>query len=160
MRRFNLNTSVDEVVSDTGEGLLELSVPVSPRLVAIHYKDINSNFSHGSRDLVLYDENAVNNQIGNILATLIGSEQFEPTYGSWLEHRLFENITPMNAHLIRGDSIDAVQKWMGDRVEIIVPQADVRMLENSPDGEGYIIEMPYIIRLNRVVGHYSAFMLR
>lgn len=159
MGRFSQTNSLDEVISDTGEALLTSVVQTAPKLTAYHYRDINSNYTTGANDLIVYEEEAVNQQITNLLSTLLGSDHFEPTHGSLLEFRLWETISPKNAFLLRGDTIDAVGTWLSDRVEVIVSATRVSPVFGV-EGEGYTIDMPYFIKRIRQVGNYSAFLRR
>lgn len=126
----------------------------------IYYSDLNSMFGQDGKQLLVYDEVAVNRQISNILSTPLGSDDFEPTFGSLLPFRMFDPITPRMAWILRNDSIEAVRKWMGDRIELDSANANVTLVNGEVDGEGYIIDMPYTIKRSKIVGRYTTALVR
>ena len=125
-----------------------------------YYIDINSEYSVNQKGLIVYDTDAIKNQISNILATPLGSDHFEPTFGSNLPYRLYDPITSGTAFLIYNDTIGAVSRWMGDRIAVNQALTIVRPMDNDPDSEGYEIRMPYQILFNKVIAEFSAFVLR
>lgn len=126
----------------------------------IYYIDLNVNYTADQKGLIVYDTDAVKNQISNILATPLGSDDFEPTYGSNLPYRLYDPITASTAHLLYTDTISALKIWMGGRIIINQSAAFVRPIDNDPDSEGYEVRVPYQIAFNKVIAEYSAFVLR
>lgn len=126
----------------------------------IYYIDVNVNYTVDQKGLIVYDTDAIKNQMSNVLATPIGSDHFEPTYGSNLPYRLYDPITAGTAFLIYSDTISALQKWMGNRILINQALAFVRPIDNDPDSEGYEIRMPYQILYNKVIAEFHSFVLR
>lgn len=57
------------------------------------YKDLNTDFAKNTEGLNLYDDQAVINDLLNLLGTPVGSVFFAPTYGTDFLDMLFDNIT-------------------------------------------------------------------
>jgi len=134
-----------------------LSVPVP---TIIYYSDINNMFSLDGDEVVVIEYEAVNRQITNILSTPLGSESFEPTFGSLLPYRLFQTVSPVTAWVIENDTIEALKKWMGGRITVNGPSSYVRPLYGDPDNEGYEINLTYSINRTGKSSNYNAAILR
>lgn len=119
-------------------------------------RDVNSMF--GIKGPLLVDnEEAVNLQILNILGTPIGSEDFEPTYGSNLPFRLFENITDTMAFLIEQDTITALRTWMYNRIRLIQPGTEVVPYIEE---DCYIVNIRYQIVSTQHISDFGFKLLR
>lgn len=129
------------------------------QLLDIYFMDVNSTFRQDNKELIIYDQDAINRQITTILSTPLRSEDFEPTFGSLLPYRLFDPIGNITAYLLRSDTIDAIGTWMKGRITMNMAQTDVSIINDNPDYEGYIITMPYRInRTNSVVTYSMAYL--
>lgn len=126
----------------------------------IYFSDVNGTYGQDTKGILVYDQDAVDRQINNILSTPLGSDDFEPTFGSLIAFRIMDNITSSTAWIIRNDTVEAVRKWMGDHIEINFPNTSVRVIDDEIDAEGYIIDMPYVLRYSRVLGHYTTAIVR
>ena len=108
----------------------------------IYFVDINTEFDTQNPTL-LYEDSAIRSQIKNILSTPIGTEDFEPEYGSNLPFRLFEPITPVTSWLIENDTLIAVNRWMAGRISLSRNDCSVQPLEFNQGLDGYYIRMRY-----------------
>lgn len=100
------------------------------------------------KSILVDDELAIKIQMLNILGTPLGSEDFEPTYGSNLPFRLFEAITDTTAFLIENDTIDALRAWMRDRISIVYPGTEVIANEEE---DCYIVNITHeIVRTGQI----------
>lgn len=59
----------------------------------------------------VFDDQAINVSIQNILSTLFGQRLFIPNFGSSLPLILFENINESNAQDIYNNIISAIETW-------------------------------------------------
>lgn len=120
------------------------------------YKDINGNFQQDLRDLLITDVAACRIQLLNILGTPIGTEEFEPNYGSNLPFRLMDPINDLTAFLIRQDVFAAIKTWMAGRV-IISPASDIIAY---PDNDFYAINLDYQITRSQAIDSFGFHVLR
>ena len=116
----------------------------------LFFLDVNSRYGEdGNLKVLLSEDAAIKNQVNNILSTPLGSEPFEPEFGSLLPWRIMEPISAATAWLIETDTIAAVQRWMGNRILVDRSLCYVRPLETE---EGYSIYLKYqILRTKTVV---------
>lgn len=126
----------------------------------IYYSDVNSRFKLDDQALIVYDSRAINRQIDNILSTPLGSDDFEPEFGSMLPFRLFDPITPMVSFLLRSDTIDAVGRWLGSKITMDTLNSSVDILNDDPDYEGYLVNMRYMVNKTRAIATYSMAFVR
>ena len=77
-------------------------------------KDLNTFYGVGlnSKQITLDTTNSINNMILNLLTTVPGERLFEPEFGSWLNHFLFEAIDTITASNIREWIIKAIERWI------------------------------------------------
>ncbi len=61
---------------------------------------------------VVFDINAINNEIINILSTSIGDRIFEPTFGSNINSIVFEPQDEITAYYLLLELQDSLGKWM------------------------------------------------
>lgn len=116
------------------------------------YTDINNNFTLDKYDLVIVNIEAINNQIHNILTTIIGSRWKEPTFGSMLPELLFDPLDDITAWLIETATWDALITWLGDRIELDLSQC--RVLVNSVN-QGYDATVVYKLRQGGQYGYLN-----
>ena len=134
-----------------------------PRKIDIYYIDINVSFRYQDlQGLIVYDEDVVKRMVANILATPIGSDHFEPTFGSNIPYRLMDPISDKTSWLLYQDSIGALNTWLEERriITLHKPACYVRPIDNNPDLEGYEIQMTYTIIKSSVVAQFNSFLLR
>lgn len=105
---FSLETANDDPHPDRAQGLTGSLV---------YYSDANADLGLITNALpVVTDADAIGQQILQVLLTPIGSEEFEPTFGSNLPFMLFE---PNNAESLTNLELGARQalsKWLGSRL--------------------------------------------
>lgn len=158
MSRFTLAPDYYTNASTSDDPIITGGMKV--RKLDIYYIDINTNYRVNQKGLIIYDEDVVKNQIANILATPIGSDAFEPTYGSNLPYRIQDPITDTTSFLIYNDTIAAISKWLGDRITVMTSQSYVRPLNGEIDSEGYEIRLIYYMNKTRAIAEFSSFLLR
>ncbi len=132
----------------------------APTARSIYYSDVNSAIKQDGKALVLYDADAINKQINNILSTPLGTDDFEPTFGSLLPYRIHDNITDRTAWLIRNDTIEAIRLWMGNRITVDQTQSAVEVLGEEYDNDGYLVNVVYTINWSNVSARYSVALIR
>ncbi|QXV74126.1 putative outer wedge baseplate protein and lysozyme protein [Rhizobium phage RHEph12] len=130
------------------------------RKLNIYYEDINVNYLRDKKGLVVFDDDVTKMQISNVLATPIGSEHFEPTYGSNVPYRLMDPISNITTYLLMNDTIGALGIWMGSRITVNRATSSVQPIQGDPDSEGYEIRLYYSLNRTRVINEYHAFLLR
>lgn len=125
----------------------------------IRFRDVNCDYRMDSKQTQLIVDNhlAIRNQLKNLLSTPVGSEDFEPTYGSDLPLRIMEPITALTGYLIETDTLIAISRWMRDRIRLVLPGASVTPLV---DEEGYNITLPYILIADNQFSVFSFDVLR
>jgi len=126
----------------------------------IYYIDINSSYRQDQKGLIVYDEDAIKVQIANIMSTPLGSDHFEPTYGSNVPYRLQDPINERTSFLLRNDTIGALGKWMAGRITVNAALSTVRPIANDPDAEGYEVKIYYSIIKANVIAEFHSFVLR
>ncbi len=119
-------------------------------------RDVNALY-RVSGNILVDNEAAIQLQILNILGTPIGTEDFEPLYGSNLPLRLFEPITDTMAFLISNDTIDALRSWMFDRIRLIYPGTEVVPYKEE---DCYIVNIKYEIIASQHVSDFGFKLLR
>ena len=73
------------------------------------YKDINPDPRNGSSEAI-YDEQAVLQNIANLLSTKKFSIPFRPTYGVDLESHLFSVMNPATEIVITNEIVNAISR--------------------------------------------------
>lgn len=109
--------------------------------------DINPDYTLDTNQLLVTGEIARRKQMMNILGTPIGSEDFEPLYGSNLPYRLFEPINDINAQFITLDTIVALDTWMRGSIRILAQGTDVIPTDSE---DGYLVNINFEITETRV----------
>jgi phage baseplate assembly protein W len=74
--------------------------------------DINAFFGIASVSIMAYDSDAAGGEIFNLMSTLVGDEVFEPTLGSDLPLRVFEQISATLQMDVRQDVYFAGRDWL------------------------------------------------
>lgn len=125
----------------------------------ITFRDLNCDYllNHSQNKLMLDNNLAVRNQIKNLLSTTVGTEDFEPNYGSNIPYRIMEPISKFTAHLLKMDTIIAIQDWMSDRVRVHMSGAAVVPLASE---DGYNINLPYNLILDDSFSIFNFDILR
>mgnify|MGYP000259125310 CR=1 FL=1 len=131
-----------------------------PSRVNVFYSDVNANFTRNKSDLIVYEETTINLQINNVLSTPIGSDEFEPEFGSLLPFRLQDTISNRLTGMLRNDTIEALRRWLSDRITLDLSRSSVRVMNDNPDYEGYIIDISFRVNRNSAVRQYSVAMVR
>lgn len=112
--------------------------PLTERVV--HIRDVNMEIGQNTDPLIVGDRAAILQQIMNVLGVRPGEEQFEPTFGSFLPYRLFEEVSERTAFLIRFDTIEALRTFMTSKIVVLLPQCDIKEMA---DGDGYSVLLAY-----------------
>lgn len=113
-----------------------------------YYRDINNQWNV-SINAIVEDEMAVKRQIDNLLGTPIGTEFFEPTYGSNLPFRIMDPINEMTAYIIETDTFLAIWTWMRDRVTLDYSRSKIYPIEEA---DGYVVDLVYyVIKSSKMV---------
>lgn len=123
----------------------------------LFFIDLNNGHPEDARGDILTEERALRAQCINILSTPLGSEPFEPEYGSLLPYRLFEPINQRTAWMIENDTIIALTRWMRGRLHIPREQCFVRPIENE---DGYYIQLNAQVLRSRAVVEWNISVYR
>lgn len=128
----------------------------------VYFLDVNARLGEDSSDPLVAEDEAIKGQIRNILSTPLGSEPFEPEYGSMWPYRLFEPVTAFNAWNLENDTIVAVNRWMKGLIQLARQNCFVEQLpENGPQGvDGYYVRLTYTIMRTNAVASYTASIYR
>ena len=154
MSRFSQGSNNTFDVTKTGENLPKnYSLNSFTSKAPVFFSDINTNFMVNSATLIVTGKSAHDNKISNILTTPLGSDPFEPLFGSLLPFRLHEPINSFTAELIRQDSIEAINKWMFGTVSIFLNQTNVYELSTE---EGYSIFLPFSYEDTGTIQNFEA----
>lgn len=116
------------------------------------YEDVNSLFTLDSNDINIFNVEAINVQIQNLLCTIIGSRVKEPTFGSAIPELLFEPCDDVTAWQIQTAIWDALVTWFSDR--LILDLGNTTVTPNS-DGNGYIAVIVYNLLYTGEPGHLT-----
>lgn len=134
----------------------------SVKKIDVYYIDINRAYKENLKGIILYDEDVINGEIANILATPLGSDQFEPTFGSNVPYRLMDPINDITAWLLYTDTIGALNTWMVQKgvITLVNPSSYIVPIDGNPDREGYEINMVYRNNMTKVLTSFHSFILR
>lgn len=126
--------------------LFDISVDPNEVVVgrSFYYADASPRVNRGpnSASLVEYDGNAVAGQIEMVLGTPLGSEAFEPTFGSDVTKRLFDNMTQANLSGLELEALDALRRWLGARLDFLSVSAN----KDSATGDVFLL-IPFRVKL-------------
>ena len=106
------------------------------------YKDILTafGFSDNTKDLVTTtNENAVKQSIINIMLTNVGEKIYNPTFGSYINKLLFENVSPQTTAAL----IDVIK----NSIENFEPRANLIdvVVSPMPDDNAYTVSIVFSI---------------
>lgn len=141
-------------------------IPIIPGGLAIvqkldvYYIDVNATYSLDRKGLIVYDEDVIKRMIANIMSTPLGSEHFEPTYGSNVPYRLMDPISNSTSFLLFNDTIGALKRWMKGLISVNIQSSYIRPVDDNPDSEAYEIRLYYSVLKAKVIGQYNAFLVR
>lgn len=131
---------------------LSLSTPV-------FYKDVNLDWgglSDISGSLTVYNHDAIQQKMSNVLGIVVGEEPFEPTFGSLLPYRVFEPINIDTAFEIEFDTIIALSRQMSGEITVYNRMTSVTPLDADIfNGEGYEVVIGYMDKKSKTVDRYS-----
>lgn len=161
MSRFVVNPDYYTVEPQSDDPIIQGGLTRVKKL-NVYYIDINSSYKIDTKGIIVYDDDVVNMQIANIFATPIGSDDFEPTFGSNLPYRLFDPITDLTSYLMFNDSIGALTTWMQNPGRLVInsPASYIRPINNDPDTEGYEIKISYALPQVPALSFFQGFILR
>jgi phage baseplate assembly protein W len=157
MSRFSQKDQPLYQLTTTGENRESNRIKYNPTKIIVYHSDINTNFQYTSSSLIVKGKSALDNQISNILSTPIGSDQFEPLYGSNLPFRLHDPINAFTASLIKQDSIEAINTWMFGVIDVDFNRSSVEELATD---EGYSIIITYSTDTLGITQSFQANILR
>lgn len=109
-------------------------------IVSQSFKDISMSFKKNpvNNDMVpLKNEIAISRALRNIVYTIPGERPFQPEFGTDINKSLFENMTPINAQIIK-DQIEYSINRFEPRVDLV----DVFVSPNYDDNE-YVVTINY-----------------
>ena len=112
---------------------------------SFYYADASPQVGRGptTSSLVEYDSDAVAGQIEMVIGTLIGSDEFEPTFGSNVLMRLFDPSVQSTLSRMELEILMDLKKWLDGRLDFL----SVTCSRNSTTGDVYVL-IPYRIRLS------------
>lgn len=142
-----------------GEGLLFPVSRVNARPVPanVRFRDVNPDYTLNTHPLLTSEQISVRHQIKNVLTTPLNSEEYEPSYGSYVPFRVMDPINAKSAYLLETDVLNALTVWLRDRIVV-----SVNLLKAIPlDGEdGYRINIPYASLVSGAVDLFEFEVLR
>ena len=112
----------------------------------LQYQDVNSLYEQNNQPLQVFNLDAINTQIINILTTPLGERPFEPTFGSILPTLLYEPITDSTGWSIETEIFDALEKWQ-PRIKINHNQTRAIPV---PASASYVLIIAYTTLYNQV----------
>jgi len=112
------------------------------------YIDLRKNFSITPGDVVVYDLDAINESIMNILGTPRYSRMFNRGFGSYLDSALFELIDEDTADEILLSIVQVLSQWE-PRVEVNLKDSFVKP---DYDNNQYNVRIVYIVKIANLVG--------
>jgi phage baseplate assembly protein W len=114
-------------------------------------RDVNPDYALlNNNNILVEDDEALRKQIRHLLSTPIGTEDFEPTYGSNLPFRLMDPIGDLTAYLMETDVILAIRKWLGNKILLINPR-----ITPYVDSDFYLATLPYLKITDSTLKVYS-----
>lgn len=114
----------------------------------VYYGDINADYANTSNlPFSITDEDAVNKQIANILGTQLGTEYFEPLYGSQIPNLLFGSVSTGTAFRIQTFILTSLGNWMANRIVVNPRQTSCTADFSLP---GYNVNIYYTVSYSGV----------
>jgi len=125
----------------------------------LRFSDVDCDYgiSRKHSDLLVDNNLAITNHIKNLLSTPIGTEDFEPGYGSNLPYRIMDPVNIYSAFNIETDTIVALMTWMSDRIFVILSDTFVTPLDS---GDGYLIQITYVNIIDNATGLFRQEVVR
>lgn len=120
---------------------------VVPRQVA-YSVDINAGLDSDQTSMLVYDDDALIEQVFNLWMIYLGEEPFEPTLGTLIPHRLFETMDAdrNTASDLEFDCVRSVATGMKQQVRVNLSETRVTTL---PSGEGFDVVVSMVSLRNR-----------
>lgn len=106
---------------------------------SVVFSDVNLDVNTESSLELVYNEDAINKSIVNILGTRKGSRVFRRRFGSFVNDILFDPMDAVSVSRLKREIIDAIGEW---EPRIIMDTADV--LPDYPN-QRYFVELKYRI---------------
>ena len=94
----------------------------------------------------VYDSDAIEQSIENIIATIFGERLFFSEFGSSLSFVLFENVDARSAETVLDNVIDSVKRW---EKRITISSKDCRLNIDS-DNNSLSFKLPYTINTSNI----------
>lgn len=117
-------------------------------------KDVNIDFTKGSNDLLVYGFDAINNMLLNVLDTVIGERDFEPTFGTKSLFLLHEPNDSVVADLVETELYDRIRRW--------VPYIDISLkgiiCQPIPQKQAYRIVFVYREKISGIKNTFATYI--
>lgn len=94
----------------------------------------------------VYDTDAIDQSIENIIATIFGERLFFPEFGSGLSFVLFDNVNEQSGELLLDSIIQNITTW---EKRIVIDSANSR-LNIDGDNNALTLSIPYYIKRNSI----------
>lgn len=94
------------------KGLKKRPITPEKKYVRIIYQDVNGEYFLNDKQIVVDNNDAISQQILNVLTTVPGDRPFEPLFGSRLPFLLFDLMVQNTAIEIKNESIGALNRFM------------------------------------------------
>ena len=94
----------------------------------------------------VYDTDAIDQSIENIIATTFGERLFFPDFGSGLSFALFDNVNEQNGELLLDSVIQNITTWE-NRVVIDSNNCKLKIDSNN---NALTLSIPYYIKRNSI----------
>lgn len=127
-------------------------------LLPIALKDINIDYSRSlaktTQLLIVYGFDAINNMLINVLKTVIGERDFEPTFGSKALYILHEPNDSIVSDKVETELYDRVRRW--------VPYIDLSLsgiiCQPIPSAQAYRIVFVYREKITGIKNTFSTYI--
>jgi phage baseplate assembly protein W len=104
--------------------------------------DLNLNHEPGGDPVLIAGHQAIKIKIYNILMTLPGELVNEPTFGSKVQLRVFEPLSPKTAYRLESDVFEAIETWMSN--EITLDRGLTSIIADEND-QSYAVNIAYFL---------------
>lgn len=119
---------------------MEISIlSATKKASSVIFSDVNLDVNTESSLELVYNEDAINKSIVNILGTRKGSRVFRRRFGSFVNDILFDPMDSTSVSRLKREIIDAIGEW---EPRIIMNSAEV--LPDYPN-QRYFVELNYRI---------------
>jgi phage baseplate assembly protein W len=120
--------------------MMETSIlSATKKASSVIFSDVNLDVNTESNLELVYNEDAINKSIVNILGTRKGSRVFRRRFGSYVNDILFDPMDSISVSRLKREIIDAIGEW---EPRIIMDSAEV--LPDYPNQQ-YFVELNYRI---------------